>query len=377
MRTLELALALTALLLIAGCQTLGFYTQAIGGQIGIWRETQSVEKLLSDPTTDPALRARLLRISGIRNFASSELALPDNGSYRSYADLGRPYVVWNVFATPELSLAPRQWCFLFAGCVAYRGYFDEVRAQAFARGLEDAGDDVVVAGVPAYSTLGWFDDPLLNTFVDLPDVDMARLIFHELSHQVAYVKDDSVFNESFAVAVELEGVERWLSKNGNEAQRDAWALAQTRKSEFFALVDRVRSRLRAAYESDASDDVKRAQKAEAFAAMRMEYQQLKQDWNGYAGYDFWVEEPLNNAKLVPIATYSDLVPGFQRLLRDHDGDLAAFYAVVKRLAKRSVEERRAALSAVQGRGRANARILSSVGAGRFRYFLPVNLRNGS
>ena len=346
MRTLKLVLALSALLLIAGCQTLGFYTQAVGGQIGIWRKTQPVEKLLADPATDPALRARLLRISSIRDFASSELALPDNGSYRSYADLGRPYVVWNVFATPELSLAPRQWCFLFAGCVAYRGYFVEARARSFADQQASSGDDVIVAGVPAYSTLGWFDDPLLNTFVSLPDIEMARLIFHELSHQVAYAGDDSVFNESFAVAVELEGVERWLSRNGSDAQRDAWALAQQRKREFFALVDRARGRLRAVYESGASDEAKRVRKAETFAAMRAEYRQLKQGWNGYAGYDFWVDEPLNNAKLVPLATYSDLVPGFQRLLRDHGGDLAAFYAEVKRLAKQTAEERRAALSAL-------------------------------
>jgi predicted aminopeptidase len=337
-------LAVLPVLLLAGCQTLGFYAQAVGGQVEIWRERQPVERLLADPAVAPALRDRLGQVKAIRDFASQELGLPDNGSYRSYADLGRPYVVWNVFATPELSLQPRQWCFLFAGCVAYRGYFGEADARQFAGEQRAQGDDVVVAGIPAYSTLGWFDDPVLNTFIGYPAAELARLIFHELSHQVVYVKDDSMFNESFAVAVELEGVERWLARNGSATQRDAWAAARTRKEQFFALVGRTRERLSALYDSPASDEAKRAGKAQALAELRADYAQLKERWGGFAGYDFWIAEPLNNAKLVPLATYSELVPGFQRLLRENGGDLPRFYAAVRALAKRPAVERRSLLA---------------------------------
>jgi len=197
---------------LSGCANIGYYFQAVGGQMEIWNRSRPIEKLVGDERTDARLRERLSLVLKVREFASRELALPDNQSYRKYADLQRPFAVWNVFATKEFSIAPVEWCFPFAGCVAYRGYFSEEGAGQFAAGLRSQGHDVFVAGIPAYSTLGWFDDPVLNTFIFYPDAEIARLTFHELAHQVVYVSGDTVFNESFATAVELEGVDRWLGR---------------------------------------------------------------------------------------------------------------------------------------------------------------------
>ncbi len=196
--------------LLAGCGEIEFYWQGIAGQTEIIARARPIDEVIA-ATPDPVLKARLARAQAIRAFASRELALPDNRSYTNYADLGRPYAVWNVFAAPELSLSPRQWCFPIAGCVSYRGYFAEGDARAEAARIAAAGDDVHVGGVPAYSTLGYFDDPVLSTFVRYREVELARLIFHELAHQVVYVKDDTSFNESFATAVEEEGIARWLA----------------------------------------------------------------------------------------------------------------------------------------------------------------------
>jgi predicted aminopeptidase len=343
--SLTASLALGLMLVLSGCQTLGYYAQAIGGQLELWRATRPIDGLVRDETTDPLLRERLARVAQIRDFASRELALPDDGSYRDYADLHRPYVVWNVFAAPEFSLSPQQWCFPIAGCVAYRGYFAEDKAEAFATGLKERGLDTFVVGIPAYSTLGWFDDPVLNTFIGYPETEIARLIFHELAHRAVYVSDDTVFNESFATAVELEGVERWIEAKGTPEQREAFRLAQERKGQFLELTARARERLRSLYARDLEREAKRAAKADALRSMREEYQGLKQRWGGFAGYDRWFEEPLNNAKLVSIAAYSELVPAFQRMLADRGGDLPAFYAEVKRLAALPKTKREAQLAA--------------------------------
>jgi predicted aminopeptidase len=347
--TASLALGLT--LVLNGCQTLGYYAQAIGGQLELWRATRPIDGLVRDETTDPLLRERLARVAGIRDFASRDLALPDDGSYRDYADLHRPYVVWNVFAAPEFSLSPQQWCFPIAGCVAYRGYFSEEKAEVFAAGLKERGLDTFVVGIPAYSTLGWFDDPVLNTFIGYPEIEIARLIFHEMAHRVVYVSDDTVFNESFATAVELEGVERWIAAKGTPGQRDAFRVAQERKEQFLELTGRARERLRSLYAQDLEREARRAAKADVLNAMREEYQGLKQRWGGFAGYDRWFEEPLNNAKLVSIAAYSDLVPAFRRMLADKGGDLPAFYAEVKRLAALPKAKRAAQLAAAGSNAR--------------------------
>jgi predicted aminopeptidase len=329
--------------LLGGCANLGFYWQSVGGQIDIWKREQPIKTLLADQTTPPDLKRRLESVLRLREFASSELSLPDNGSYRQYADLGRPYALWNVFATPEFSLKPREWCFVIAGCVNYRGYFSESVAQVFADNLRREGDDVFVAGIPAYSTLGWFDDPVLNTFIYFPETEVARLIFHELAHQKIYASDDTTFNESFAVAVEEEGVQRWLGKNGNEELRAEFSAAQGRKKDFTALVLKYRGRLDELYASSLDEAQKRAAKEQIFRELKEKYAQLKQKWGGFNGYDRWFSQDLNNAHLASVAAYTQLVPAFKRLLAGQDGNLTRFYQEVKEIAKLPKAQRLARL----------------------------------
>ena len=341
MRNAFLAIIVAASL--CGCANIGYYFQAMGGQMEIWNRSRPIEKVVSDERTDARLRERLLLVLKVRDFASRELGLPDNQSYRKYADLQRPFAVWNVFATGEFSIAPLEWCFPFAGCVAYRGYFSAQGAQEFGAGLRTQGHDVFVAGIPAYSTLGWFDDPVLNTFIFWPDTEIARLTFHELAHQVAYVSGDTVFNESFATAVELEGVDRWLVRAGTPQQRAAFDATQGYKSGFVELVMKYRKRLKELYASPVPEETKRSRKAETFAELKSEYLQLKQSWNGFAGYDRFFAGELNNAHLVPVATYSELVPAFRRLLAENGGDFRRFYAQVRELGKLPKAERAARL----------------------------------
>jgi predicted aminopeptidase len=319
--------------LVAGCTQLGYYVQAMQGQYALLAEARPIDDWLADPQVGDKLKGKLVRVKEIRAFAASELDLPDNDSYKTYADLKRSYVLWNVVATPELSMKPAQWCFPIAGCVNYRGYYSKDEALAFAEGLRREGYDVQVSGVPAYSTLGWFSDPVLSTFIQYPDGELARLVFHELAHQVAYAPDDSKFNESFAVAVEEEGVERWMEKFGDEKMRRSYAEYEGRKDDFIALLLKYRSRLEDNYARQASDDDKRRHKAEIFLAMKEEYKLIKeQRWGGYAGYDRWFAEPLSNAHLSLIATYHDLVPAFRALLAK-EKNLASFYAHVRKLAQ--------------------------------------------
>lgn len=329
--------------LLGGCANLGFYWQSVGGQIDIWKREQPIKTLLADPTLSPDLKHRLESVLRMREFASRELDLPDNGSYRSFADLQRPYVLWNVFATPEFSIRPKEWCFVIAGCVSYRAYFSESEAERFAENQRSQGYDVFVAGVPAYSTLGWFDDPVLSTFIHYPETEVARLIFHELAHQAVYVKDDSMFNESFAGTVEEEGVSRWLVENGSVEQRAAFDAAQQRKRDFVQLVLKYRSRLDGLYRSAISDAEKRESKRQIFSGLRQEYTQLKAAWGGFSGYDRWFAQDMNNAHLASVAAYTQLVPAFNRLLAGQDGNLARFYQEVKEIAKLPKAERLARL----------------------------------
>jgi len=341
-----IAACVAALLVVSmsSCQTVSFYSQAVGGQYHVWSASKPIDKLLADDATDPALRQRLELVSEITTFAASELSLPDDGSYRRYADLGRPYVLWNVFAAPEFSLEPVTWCFPIAGCVGYRGYFAEKDARQFAEGLREKNLDVYVGGVPAYSTLGWFDDAVLNTFIDYPDADLARLIFHELAHQVAYAPGDTTFNESFATAVELEGVRRWLVATGRSDQLAAVDVALDRQQAFVDLVMRTRDALDAVYKSGAPEAIMLQGKVDTYLQLRAEYRELKAEWGGYSGYDRWFEQQLNNAKLASVATYNRLVPAFQRMLAENDGDLKTFYQSVAALTKLTPEERQTRLS---------------------------------
>lgn len=324
--------------MLASCSTLNYYTQAAQGQLSLLTDARSVDDWLADPSTNPKLRHRLETARQMRRFAVVELGLPDNGSYKTYASLKRPYVLWNVVATPELSLKPMTWCFPVAGCVNYRGYYSKQDAQAYARELRAQGMDVEVGGVPAYSTLGWFSDPLVSTFINYPDAELARLIFHELAHQVVYVQGDSKFNESFASAVEEEGVERWLDRFGTPAMREAYDGYRMRKRDFLALLLKYRKELEQAYASPMSDADKRARKALLFAALKDEYQLLKANWGGYAGYDKFFAEPLSNAHLSSIATYTDFVPAF-RALKKRERSASSFYKAVRRIAALDKAER--------------------------------------
>ncbi len=333
------------LLMFSGCAQLGYYTQSVRGQFDIWRREKPISDVIGDTASPPALRDKLALVLAIREYASRELALPENRSYRRYADLERPFVVWNVFATEEFSMQPLQWCFAVAGCVSYRGYFAKADAERFAAGIAAAGHDVHIGGVPAYSTLGWFTDPVLNTFINYPPVELARLIFHELSHQVVYVKDDSVFNESFATAVERAGVERWIARHGTATDRDVAAKAQQQRADFVRLIQTYRERLAVLYRSGVAADSMRAEKKKLYGEMQADYQALKQTWGGYAGYDRWFALPPNNALLASVSIYTQQVPAFEVLLQAQGGDLTKFFAVVKTLAQRPKAERDAALAA--------------------------------
>lgn len=332
---------------LAGCGTLGYYSQAARGQLSLLAESRSIDEVLADPATTAQLKNRLATARQIRAYAVAHLALPDNQSYRNYTALARPYVVWNVVATPALSLKPIQWCFPVAGCVNYRGYYGKDDASAYARELRQAGYDVQVGGVSAYSTLGYFNDPLISTFIHYPDAELARLMFHELSHQVVYVAGDSRFNESFASAVEEAGVEQWLQHFGNPSMRENYARYTARRQDFLQLLLTCRRALAANYRSDSSDAVKLAEKARLFARLQSDYAALKTQWGGYAGYDRFFAEPLSNAHLAAVATYSDLVPAFRTLLA-REGSFPAFYAAVRRLAALDKDERNRRLVALGG-----------------------------
>ncbi len=338
--------ALVALLFVSGCASLEYYAQAVGGHLEVMRLAVPIEERLRDADTPEALRAKLAKVLAIRDFAGRELALPDNGSYRRYADIGRPFVVWNVFAAPEFAVKPVESCFLFAGCVSYRGFYSEEAAQRHAASLAGEGYDVYVGGVAAYSTLGWFSDPVLSTFIQYPEPEIARIVFHELAHQVVYVKGDTMFNESFAATVEDEGVHRWLAREGTSTQRAAYEGSRRRRSEFVALVIKYRAELVAFYDRPAEPEEKRAGKRRLFSAMQDEYRALKDSWGGLTGYDRLFARGANNALLASVASYSELVPAFRALLAQKHDDLSVFYVAVRELAKLDKSERDARLAAL-------------------------------
>jgi predicted aminopeptidase len=341
--------ALATAAALSGCGAVEFYWQGLTGQVDILARAKPIPEVI-ESTTDPALKDRLERVQAIRAYASRELALPDNKSYTRYSDLGRSFVLWNVFAAPELSLTPRQWCFPVAGCVNYRGYFAEADARAEAERLAARGDDVHVGGVPAYSTLGYFDDPVLSTFARYNEVELARLIFHELAHQVVYVKDDTAFNESFAVTVEEEGVARWIAEQAKRRDpAEAAHLAadfergQRTRAEFRVTIAEARERLTAIYASPASDDDKRAAKAGVFAGMRADNERQRAALGRPTAFDRWFAAGANNAGIAAAGLYADRVPQFKAVLEEEGGDLPRFYERVKLLAALPKAEREVAL----------------------------------
>ena len=346
-RRLVQGVALLAALVLSGCANLAYYAQAVGGHLQLMQAARPISDWLDDPATEAGLKQKLGEVQAMRDFASRALALPENGSYRSYADLNRPYAVWNVFAAGAFSAQPHEWCMLVVGCVGYRGYYAKAEAEGLAVRLAAEGLDTWVGGVPAYSTLGHFNDPVLNTFLRYGQNEVARTLFHELAHQKIFVSGDSAFNESFATAVEEEGVSRWLAGRGSPERLAAFREQQGRKVRFAALVRTYRDRLEQLYDQKTMppEDMRQA-KAEIIADMRRAYADLKAAWGGYAGFDPWFAGPLNNAQLASVGLYHRWLPAFAALLRQTGGDLPRFYARVQALADLPKPERQKALEAL-------------------------------
>ena len=332
--------------LLCGCGTL-YLMQAASGEWQVLRRRVPIDTLLADPHTPPALRAHLEQVHAAREFASGELGLPDSSSYRSYADIGRPYVVWNVVAAPEFSVSPKRWCFPIAGCVAYRGYFREQRAREFAAALAVRGLDVAVDGVPAYSTLGRFADPVLSSMLRYGDDELAATIFHELAHQLLYVRGDSEFNEAFATTVEDAGLERWLTQQGASQRLQQLRERQAHAAAFVSLLARSRTRLALLYASGVARDEMRAGKAQILGALAADIRALElREGASYPLYEEWIAAGLNNARLASVSTYFDCLPGFTRLLGESGNDLTRFYAAARELARQPRAVRHARLCTV-------------------------------
>ncbi|WP_296260540.1 MULTISPECIES: aminopeptidase [unclassified Pseudomonas] len=336
------ALPALTILLLSGCSSLSYYTQLAGGQLALLRAREPVTQVIADPQRDPELRDHLIKSQQARKFATQHLHLPDNKSYRLYADIQRPYVVWNVFATGEFSLDPVTHCFPIAGCVAYRGYYDQGAARGEAALQKLDGKDVYVGGVEAYSTLGWFNDPIISSMMKWGDERLATLIFHELAHQRFYVKDDSEFNESYATFVEEEGTRQWRIARGLPA--DTASSEALRRDQLTQLVLGTRERLKALYAEPLAPELMRQRKAGEFERLRDEYRQLRDSqWNGDKRFDSWVYAPMNNARLLPIGLYDQWVPAFEKLFKQVNGDWPAFFDAVENVGKLPQNQRKAAL----------------------------------
>ncbi|OGB32695.1 MAG: aminopeptidase [Burkholderiales bacterium RIFCSPLOWO2_12_FULL_61_40] len=341
-------------LLAAGCADTTYLLGSVSGHLQILQAARPVDQWLADDSTPQPLKQRLQLAQQIRRFAVTALHLPDNPSYQRYADVQRRAAVWNVVAAPPFSLTLHQWCFPVAGCVGYRGYFDEQAAQQQAAALRTEGLEVHVYPVPAYSTLGWMNwaggDPLLSTFIRYPEGELARMIFHELAHQVLYVKDDTAFNESFATAVERLGGARWLQEEAGAAARQEYAAFDARRKSFRALTRSTRQRLSGIYGPNNPlapvNSAQAAMKMVAIADFQHAYARLKQDWGGYAAYDAWAAGA-NNASFGAQAAYDDWVDAFETLFARQHGDWQAFYGAVQALAELPKAERTLRLQTLQ------------------------------
>jgi predicted aminopeptidase len=345
--SVKAALLLLLSVALVSCETVGYYSQAARGQLTIVFGREDIQRLIERQDLSDELADKFARVMDIREFAESELGLPVGGNYSSYVDIEREHVVWNVFAAPEFSVEPVNWCYPIAGCVAYRGYFSELSALRYAAKLEEDGLDVYTGGVDAYSTLGWFEDSLLSTVLNRADYQLAGLIFHELAHQLVYLPGDTTFNESFATAVEREGVRRWLAKSNKDSNIAAALLDYDRQQQFVDLVTDYRDRFESLYQLDLNASSMRSQKLELQQMLREEYATLKQQWQGYEGYDGWFSRSLNNAQLSTVASYNDLLPFFVAVFEQSNQDFSAFYAEVSRLANLPEQERDELVAALE------------------------------
>ena len=340
----RLALATAMLTALCGCTSIMYLTQAAHGEWHVIHGRKPIVQVIDDPQTPEPMIRELAEVREARDFASRELKLPDNDSYRTYVRIDRPYVVWNVVAAPALSVIPKQWCFPIAGCVAYRGYFNEKRAQAFATGLKQRGYDVVIEGVPAYSTLGKLPDPVMSTMMRYGSDELASMIFHELAHQLLYVKDDSRFDEAFAVTVENEGLKRWLEYKGRPARMAELKKQRAEDRQFIALLRHTRDRLAQVYASSAPRAAKLRRKRQRFDELAAQIHTLERRLAvRFPVYDEWIARGLNNADLASVGTYYDCLPGFERLLRQENDDLPRFYDAARKLAREPQARRDAQL----------------------------------
>jgi predicted aminopeptidase len=335
------------LLGLSGCATLSWYGQAASGQLDILSKREDIAQLLADPATDPVLAERLALALDIRAFAVSELGLPDSRSYTRYADLGRAAAVWNVVATPRFDLTPKTWCYPLVGCLAYRGFFHRERADAVAAELLAQGLDAAVFPVPAYSTLGWFADPVLNTMLGRGEAWLAGMIFHELAHEKMFVRGDTAFSEGYAVTVERVGVERWLTGHGDVAALADWQRAEALQADFTAELMAVRDQLRSIYGSDLPEPELEAARAAAFEELRVRVSALDER-AGDERFSRWAAREINNAHLALVATYESAVAGFMRLLAACEGQLACFHERAAELGRADSATRQRILSDTDG-----------------------------
>lgn len=344
---------LTLLLVwLGGCSNAGYYLGALSGHAQLLNAQRPLDPVLADPALPAQTRARLKSMREARDFASRELGLPDNDSYRNYADLGREYAVWNVVAAPPFSLQPKQWCFLFVGCISYRGYYQREQAETYADSLRAQGLDVQVAGARAYSTLGWSDDPLLNTMLYRSEARRVGIIFHELAHQQLFIKGDSTFNESFATTVEQEGVRRWfLARDQSRVRYQRYLEERKRDARFRQMLLQTREKLQRLYRQKTDETYKQKEKARIFLEFKQSFAGLKKSDPAFSAYDRWMAQDLNNAHLALVATYHEYVPAFRQLLKAKQGDLQAFYQAVEDLAREDQEKRRILLQQWAKKGR--------------------------
>jgi predicted aminopeptidase len=331
------ATLLSALFLLSGCASINYYSQSIQGQFEVLQKRQSINEILKENNISDSLRIKLNTVLSLRDFSIQQLGLPNNNSYLSYADLERDHVIWNIFATEEFSLEPITWCYLVVGCLSYRGYFSQAEAQQHASELEKQGHDIYLGGVSAYSTLGWFDDPVLNTMLRWSDIRLATVMFHELAHQQLYIKNDTEFNEAYADAVAHIGVTRWLEQNSDKHLLNQYKQSQYQEREFIGLIMRYKSILNKIYQSDENEDITRKQKTETLQQMKNEYLKISQAW-GKDPYKKWFDGDINNAKLAAIVTYRRYFPAFldiyEKLNKDHTDfidNLSRFYSFSKSL----------------------------------------------
>lgn len=336
---IKIILSIFSAFALIGCESISYYPHMISGQIAILNKKQPIKQILTEPHVSVNLKNKLKLVLKVREFAKNELHLPVKNHYLNFVELDQPFALWNVYATPEFSFSPMTWCYPIVGCAAYRGYFSKPEANEYANKLIGQGYDVFIGGVVAYSTLGWFDDPVLSTFIHRSNIKLAALIFHELAHQLLFVGNDTTFNESFATTVEQEGLRRWLKTKKSLGSFSEYQVDYRRHLQFIQLIATYRNKLELLYAGNLPAVNKRQLKSSLFEGLQDEYRMLKQRWKGYSGYDSWFRHNLNNAQLVSVSTYYDLVPAFLQLLQNNGNDLKLFYEFCQDLAKKPRKER--------------------------------------